>query len=218
MSDTIDREIMRALEASERAASAIVVLTLEGSMGKAGRNRGWLVAASFAVIAVTGIVVGFLVLGGGDSIRTPSDEPSSSSLGAVSTTQVTSTTTEQLAGSGGPIVVMVSDRLGVEPGIDFVIVKNDSDDQIDLSGWSLRTRGSTASFLIPAGVTLDAGESIAIYETMTVGERCRQDTNRAFFTCNALGLDVTTREVIFPKGPVELLDASARVIATSDGS
>jgi hypothetical protein len=214
MSDTIDREIMRALEASERAASAIVTVTLEGSTAKAGRNRAWLVAVTLALIAVTGIVVGFLVPRGGDSTRDLSDGPSSSTSGAV----VTSTTADQPAGSGGPIVVVVSDRLGVEPGIDFVTVTNDSDDQIDLSGWSLRTRGSTASFLIPAGVTLDAGESIAVYETMTVGERCREDTNKVFFTCNALGLDVTTREVIFPRGPVELLDASATVIATSDGS
>lgn len=227
MSNAVDDAIRRALEANDRASRSVELDLARLQVGRATGGRHWLVAASIAVIVGTAVWLSLITLDGSGEPAAPGEEPRTTVIGTTEQPDdphgtVTSEATSSLPDPDrGPVVVTVSDRPTVDPGIDYVTVRNVSDRAIDLSGWMLRTRRSAIeapTFEIPDGVVLGPAESITVYETQTIGADCQPDTATSFFTCNAMGLDRTTRQVIFPYGPIELLDSRGTLVATTAGS
>ncbi len=72
------------------------------------------------------------------------------------------------------------------------------------------------SMVIPDGVVIEPDRSLTIFEMNIVGERCRPDTPTVLFTCNALGLERTTRDVIFTTPPVRVVDDTGAFVAESE--
>jgi len=57
---------------------------------------------------------------------------------------------------------------------------------------------------------------LKIFEMNIVGEGCRPDTGTVLFTCNALRLERTTRDVIFATTSVRVVDDTGSLVAESE--
>lgn len=101
-------------------------------------------------------------------------------------------------------------------GIDSLFLRNISTEPIDFSGWTISSRGFYKGFTVPDNTVIQPGESIAIYQgTDARGARCREDTARVFFHCNALGQDRVTGDMLFPIPIITVLDSTGALVIES---
>jgi hypothetical protein len=118
-------------------------------------------------------------------------------------------------GQPSALTVTLGARVATGPGLDWIALANTSDIPMDVSGWVVKSKFRETGFTVPGGTVVEPSRSIIIYETMTVGQKCQPDTAVALFTCNALGLDRTTLDVLFPGYDVEVFNTSGVVVAAS---
>ena len=110
----------------------------------------------------------------------------------------------------------ITDTSPQNPGIDAIFLRNVSTQPIDVSGWTVTSRGIATGLVVPENTVIEAGQSIAVYEIYdTLGAACPDDTSRAFFTCNTLGQATVTGDLLFPVPIISVLDRDGAVVVES---